>query len=78
MIHEKLEVLDGSPLTWKSPLLIVVSNAATLPSDLETQIVIGAAPWDPTAPVAINFLRPDAGENAYQNRLVRGKKLEVL
>ena len=55
-----LELPDKFPLT-----LAVKGVWWILPPDTETQMLMGAAPSKPTAPVAMNFLPPEVGEKAY-------------
>ena len=41
-------------------------------------MLIGAAPWDSAAPVAINFLAPRAEENACRKQLTPQKNCHVM
>jgi hypothetical protein len=60
-----LEVIDGFILTvtpiFSAPM---ETEVRFFPPNVEAQMLIGAAPLDPTIPIAINFFLPEAEENA--------------
>lgn len=74
-----LEAPNESPLTLRSIFLITENSVVRfLRPDVEIQMLIGAVPSYPTAPVAINFLPPEAGENACQKWLIQKNRRSVM
>lgn len=65
MVRENLEVTNKRILTVTSIFPAAMNTVARFfPSNVETHILIGAAPSDSAVPVAINFLLPKTEENA--------------